>query len=148
MTGTPAGRRTTRGTSGCRKQGPRKSRGRTELGMGMLWLRVGHAATKFGPKARKTVTQGLEVRRPRHQGLSPTRSRASARAIGEDESPLAEGPLPGSGFQSAAATPPARSHGRAKPPPALLDRNGELYFHVERILQERHLHGKRDLPVK
>ncbi|POM68047.1 Pol protein [Phytophthora palmivora] len=32
---------------------------------------------------------------------------------------------------------------RARAPPALLDRNGELHYHVERVVQERRRSGKR-----
>ncbi|EGZ12179.1 hypothetical protein PHYSODRAFT_515755, partial [Phytophthora sojae] len=58
----------------------------------------------------------------------------------------------------------ARSHGRARLPPALLDRNGQIHYHVERwdaeSLQnedhgahgarrsDRRLHGKLQLLVK
>ncbi|OWY99967.1 Pol Polyprotein, partial [Phytophthora megakarya] len=42
----------------------------------------------------------------------------------------------------------ARASSRARPPSALLDRNGELHYHVERVLQERRLRRKRQLWVK
>ncbi|EGZ09651.1 hypothetical protein PHYSODRAFT_522638, partial [Phytophthora sojae] len=48
-------------------------------------------------------------------------------------------------------SPQARSHGRARPPPALLDRNWQIcgiHYHVERVVRERRLHGKRQLLVK
>ncbi|POM76159.1 Pol protein [Phytophthora palmivora] len=37
---------------------------------------------------------------------------------------------------------------RVRAPPALLDRNGELHYHVERVVQERRRSGKRQLLVK
>ncbi|POM57931.1 Pol protein [Phytophthora palmivora] len=41
-----------------------------------------------------------------------------------------------------------RTQTRARAPPALLDRNGELHYHVERVVQERRRSGKRQLLVK
>ncbi|KAG2937915.1 hypothetical protein PC121_g11030 [Phytophthora cactorum] len=40
------------------------------------------------------------------------------------------------------------SHGRRRAPPPLIDRNGETHYHVERVVRERRLDGKRQLPVK
>ncbi|POM68897.1 Pol protein [Phytophthora palmivora] len=41
-----------------------------------------------------------------------------------------------------------RTQTRARAPPALLDRNGEIHFHVERFVQERRRSGKHQLLVK
>ncbi|KAG2833970.1 hypothetical protein PC111_g5049 [Phytophthora cactorum] len=40
------------------------------------------------------------------------------------------------------------SHSRKRAPPPLLDRNGETHYHVERVVRERRLDGKRQLLVK
>ncbi|POM78446.1 Pol protein [Phytophthora palmivora] len=41
-----------------------------------------------------------------------------------------------------------RTQTQARAPPALLDRNGELHYHVEQIVRERRRSGKRQLLVK
>ncbi|KAG2791350.1 hypothetical protein PC111_g23962 [Phytophthora cactorum] len=41
-----------------------------------------------------------------------------------------------------------RTRGRTRAPPPHLDRNGETHYHVERVVRERHLDGKRQLLVK
>ncbi|GMF50475.1 unnamed protein product [Phytophthora fragariaefolia] len=44
--------------------------------------------------------------------------------------------------------PLSEARSRTRPPPAFLDRNGDLHYHVERVLQEWRVHGKRQLLVK
>ncbi|KAJ8548757.1 hypothetical protein ON010_g10914 [Phytophthora cinnamomi] len=110
--GTTAGRRMTRRTSGCRKQAPLKSRGRTEPGMRKAAapdMARGHDVLPEGPQDRHAGTcsptrkpdarpehggsgpPGTPERNLRHQGNSPPRSRENTRALGEDESLLGEG---------------------------------------------------------
>ncbi|GMF50515.1 unnamed protein product [Phytophthora fragariaefolia] len=97
-----------------------------------------------GPPASRT---GRQLDR---QGQGPTQSQLRKSDHGRDAShPIAMQPL---GRQSSTEIENPQSlseaRSRTRPPPALLDRNGDLHYHVERVLQERRVHGKRQLLVK
>ncbi|POM71432.1 Pol protein [Phytophthora palmivora] len=59
-----------------------------------------------------------------------------------------QSPDPKMRVQKDTAEKEPRTQTRARAPPALLDRNGELHYHVERVVQERRRSGKRQLLVK
>ncbi|GMF33033.1 unnamed protein product [Phytophthora fragariaefolia] len=107
----------------------------------------GSGPQRGGPPEPPASRTGRQLDR---QGQSPRQSRLRKGDLGRDASlPVAMQPL---GRRSSTEIenpqPLSEARSRTRPPPALLDRNGDLHYYVERVLQGRRIQGKRQLLVK
>ncbi|GMF49037.1 unnamed protein product [Phytophthora fragariaefolia] len=107
----------------------------------------GSGPQRGGPPEPPASRTGRQLDR---QGQGPSQSRLRKGDHGRDASlPVAMQPLGRrSSTEIEKLQPLSEAHSRTRPPPALPDRNGGLHYHVERVLQERRVHGKRQLLVK
>ncbi|GMF50646.1 unnamed protein product [Phytophthora fragariaefolia] len=102
---------------------------------------------RVGPPEPPASRTGRQLGR---QGQGPTQSRLRKGDPGRDASfPVARQPL-GRRSSTEIENPQPLSEARSptRPSPALLEWNGDLHYHVERVLQERRVHGKRQPLVK
>ncbi|POM76058.1 Pol protein [Phytophthora palmivora] len=84
-------------------------------------------------------------RQPDHQVQAQGLSHSHRRDLEATGTP--QSPDPKLRVQKITAERDPRTQTCARAPPALLDRNGELHYHVERVVQERRRSGKRQLLV-
>lgn len=80
------------------------------------------------------------------QGQVQSQARGDVDGGGQPQGPVSDPQSEHSNESGSREAPSTRTRTRAPPP--LLDRNGEVHFHVERILQEQRCRGKRQLLVK
>ncbi|KAG3221251.1 hypothetical protein PC129_g8029 [Phytophthora cactorum] len=73
------------------------------------------------------------------------------RVDGDDQPPRSATESQSQAVHSAERSAPQelpRTRSQTRAPPPILDRNGVTHYHVERVVRERHLHGKHQLLVK
>ncbi|KAG3027866.1 hypothetical protein PC120_g5191 [Phytophthora cactorum] len=104
-----------------------------------------------GPRASRGPRDSRPGRQHHLQSRDPERSRGQERVDGDDQPPRSAAESQSQAVHSTGRSAPqevprTRSRTRASPP--LLDRNGKTHYHVERVVRERRLDGKRQLLVK
>ncbi|ETP37524.1 hypothetical protein F442_14668 [Phytophthora nicotianae P10297] len=107
------------------------------------------AATDPGVLEVERERPGSRPGRQHHhqsQGLVQSQAREHVAGDGQPQGPATDPHVEHSDESGSPEAPGTRIRTRA--PPTLLDRNGEVHYHVERVLQERRLRGKRQLLVK
>ncbi|KAG3052553.1 hypothetical protein PI125_g26135 [Phytophthora idaei] len=104
-----------------------------------------------GPRASRGPRDSRSGRQHHHQSRDPERYRGQERVDGDDQPPRSAAESQSQAVHSTGRSAPQevpRTRRRTRAPPPLLDRNGETRYHVERVVRERRLDGKRQLLVK
>ncbi|KAG3103717.1 hypothetical protein PI125_g13784 [Phytophthora idaei] len=104
-----------------------------------------------GPQASRGPRDSRPGRQHHRQSRDPERSRGQEHIDGDDQPPRSAAVSQSQALHSTERSAPQgvpRTRSRTSAPPPLLDGNGETHYHVERVVRERRLDGKRQPLVK